>query len=881
MNQKVFKYFAIILLWLTSLLSASNYYLDPAIGSLANDGSFNSPWNDLKSVLTQKTISDGDTLFLRSGFHGSGFGIIGYHNTSVVIKAQEGHVPYVFQVYILGSNWVLDGILFTPEWNRGHEFYANFENGTLFKYDANSHDNIVQNCEFRSSRNTTNWSVQNWRDSVWSGLKDYGKDNITRHNHFKNVAYGITANFGSEGAVFLNNIVEIYSGDGIRNAGADSTIIEYNQVRNAVELDPDPFTGNHEDGIQGWGDTRGLIIRGNFVYSNTSVDSIPFIAPIQGIVIFDGSTTDAIIENNVVVTEHWHGITLLGAYNTKIINNTVLPVPNVTATQGPPWIRIDKKKDGTASSGNIIRNNLSTDLVVESGSSVVDHNIVSLSASLFCNDYANWDFTPKQDFMLSGKAIIDAGSIIDAPAIDIEGNIRPQGNGIDIGAYESPYWLYPLPDNLLTTFEQDFNSDVDTSFWANNWATGKIIGDRDGESFKYITDSLDNYFLGIVLDFQNSKSLFINLRENPYVSFKAKVNGNPTIDGTVVDSIPIGLDLINPQGNNIGFFYLKDIIAANGEWQECFYDFSEIAQIAGMDSVAMIRFNPGKERFDGFVSYSGSVSIDDFKLGEAAFVPIDTGEPILFKSIPKLTDKFYSTWKVTPTHQPMDGVTGFSKGEVSTFSNMGILVRFKDNKVDAYNGSGYEAENELIFEAGKEYTIKVIADIKAQTYSVDVTPEGSDKPVRIGTDFLFRTVNPQDTLNYFAMVINELESWGGIPGSRLNPSFMEDNYELNFVSNNAIIPQKKYFSMTFNITPTAQRLNSAIALLKGEAIMNGWEELSIILRLNNQNKFDVRNDGEYKADIDLEYIAGVTYSVTMNVNIPMQTYSVFITPEGS
>jgi hypothetical protein len=269
----------------------------------------------------------------------------------------------------------------------------------------------------------------------------------------------------------------------------------------------------------------------------------------------------------------------------------------------------------------------------------------------------------------------------------------------------------------------------------------------------------------------------------------------------------------------------------------------------------------------------GEVMVSDFAI-------IKESDPIQTKDIPTLSEQFFANWKVTPTHSPMDGAVGLGKGEVGTFGDMGILVLFNSSsKITAYNGTGYEAVNDLAYEAGTEYAIEIIGDIETQTYSVNVTPAGGVKTV-IGTDYVFRGTNVQDSLSYFGMVINELELWGGVPGARLNPSFMDDEYELIFVSNDAYTPQVGTCSATFDIVPTAQRLNAGVALLKGEAPVNGWGAMSAILQLNGENKFAARDGATYKSDENLEYVAGTKYSVIMNVDVPSQTYSVTITPDG-
>ena len=248
---------------------------------------------------------------------------------------------------------------------------------------------------------------------------------------------------------------------------------------------------------------------------------------------------------------------------------------------------------------------------------------------------------------------------------------------------------------------------------------------------------------------------------------------------------------------------------------------------------------------------------------------------------------FFAKWNVTPTHAPMDGATGLGKTEAPNqgFSAMGILVRFNSSgKIDARNGTNYEALADLSYEAGKTYTIAVSGNVKDQTYTVDVTPDGGTR-VRIGEDYAFRVNNPQDTLNYFSMVINELEQFGGVVGSRLNPSFMDDpytsdSYELNIANNTSIDPQDGNFTATFDMMPTAQAIDAVISFSKGEAVVQGYSALSCILRCNQAGVIDARDGTGYSAVNPLNYTAGTVYSVTMDFDVAAQTYSATVTPAG-
>ena len=97
-------------------------------------------------------------------------------------------------------------------------------------------------------------------------------------------------------------------------------------------------------------------------------------------------------------------------------------------------MRIGKHKNGTPSTGCTVRNNLASALYVQSGPDMTaDHNsVVDNPKSVFV-DPARGDFRLRK-----GSPAIDAGSSELAPETDIVGTTRPQGDAVDLGAYEYP-----------------------------------------------------------------------------------------------------------------------------------------------------------------------------------------------------------------------------------------------------------------------------------------------------------------------------------------------------------------------------------------------------------------------------------------------------------
>ena len=130
---------------------------------------------------------------------------------------------------------------------------------------------------------------------------------------------------------------------------------------------------------------RGIVLRGNTII-NFENPAQPLKGTLQGIGCFDGFFVDWVVENNVVITNHWHGISLYGVRNSRVVNNTV--IDNNSASPGPPWIMVTAHKDGRQSDGVVVRNNLATDYDVTGTNITQDHN-TTLTASNLATFFVN------------------------------------------------------------------------------------------------------------------------------------------------------------------------------------------------------------------------------------------------------------------------------------------------------------------------------------------------------------------------------------------------------------------------------------------------------------------------------------------------------------
>ncbi len=460
--------------------AATDFYVDAVQGSPSGDGSRDHPWQSIQDVIdvglirTQTwehlpyeegdrlvvihpdaPVQPGDTIYLRDGYYGDLLIQSLYNEGDITIAAQPGHHPRLRTIYVQGGgHWVFRGLTISPSFEEplSKTTIVFFEN---HGFQGPAQDILLEDCHLMSVEDSSGWSAQDWNDYASNGVRADGDRITIKGCHLLNVDFGIT--LSGEYSVAQDNVIENFSGDGMRGLG-NYERFEHNVVKNCYDVND-----NHDDGFQSWsvgpdgvgtGEVVGVELLGNVIINFEDPEQ-PFRGTLQGIGCFGGMYVDWVVENNVIIVDHYHGISFYGAVGCRIVNNTVFdPTPE---SPGPAWIMIHDHKDGTPSSDCIVRNNLAVQFVgMDSPGVTSDHNLIIDDPLTLFVDPTGYDF-----HLLPTAQAIDEGSPEDAPAEDIEGVSRPQGQAWDIGAYEYHEGEPVFPDAGLDGGGRDAGGDVD------------------------------------------------------------------------------------------------------------------------------------------------------------------------------------------------------------------------------------------------------------------------------------------------------------------------------------------------------------------------------------------------------------------------------------
>lgn len=424
------------------VVQAASYYVDPATGSMSNPGTAASPWSTLEAVFTaKKTFAAGDVIYLRSGYHGAPY-IKGYN--SLTIQPDTGATPKLKTLVVNSSSQlVISGLDICP----AHASPQTYVTGNLVDIQGGTSHITLQNCLIRGATDITNWSVTDWQTKLGKGsaINVYGSHSVIANNILQNVSFGISLQKTAVFSLVSHNTLTNFYNDASRVL-SDDTVFEYNTFTNSFVSD-----SNHDDFFQSWsvgsdgkvgtGTVYRVTVRGNVFISHTDPNQ-PLKAAPQGVGCFDGMFEGWVIENNVISSKTYHGISLYGAINCTIVNNTVVENAAAGSSSVRPWILIHEHKDVSTGvpwpvkcSGNIVRNNITTSAAsMPATAGVIDHNTATTAYGNYFANYANFSFS-----LLPTAPAVNAGSTANAPATDILGRTRTVP--YDLGAYE----YFPAP----------------------------------------------------------------------------------------------------------------------------------------------------------------------------------------------------------------------------------------------------------------------------------------------------------------------------------------------------------------------------------------------------------------------------------------------------
>ncbi len=461
MRHPVFYMLLTAVLSISMSAHAATFYLDPHNGSLKHPGSREQPWPSLQQVLDAGLVSaqkwttpysvnatrvsvnpgapikSGDTLVLLSGYHGE-VKIHSLLNTDfIVVKAAPGATAMASQISIRSSSyWRIEGLAVSASFLHGTPSWR-----TMIDVDSHAYHGPSERIELVDNTVYTDPDIAQWTKEDWitrskNGIKLNAPHSLAQGNTVYNTGNAVQAL--ADFITIDNNRILNFSVDGLRGLG-DNSRYTNNLIANGIKVDD-----NHDDAFQSWSSNgkpvKNVVLEGNQIYWDYYHPNKALRSDFQAIGCFDGIYENWKIRNNLVVANHFHGITLLGAKNSEIVNNTVVDADDDLSRA--PRIHIGNHKDGTPSSGNLIRNNLS-DVKADSKGSVMDHNMSPRERSRHFVDYKNLNFE-----LAKNSPARDAGVNEKVPDTDIDG--RKRSVQVDIGAFQSR--LKPAaPRNLTVT----------------------------------------------------------------------------------------------------------------------------------------------------------------------------------------------------------------------------------------------------------------------------------------------------------------------------------------------------------------------------------------------------------------------------------------------
>lgn len=450
------------------------FFIDPVKGTDQGDGSAQRPWRSLDTVLdptsqllatkSHKTVTGsplvevnpnapikgGDILMLMSGNYGDVVLENAFNDKFITVMPAPGANPIIAHLRVTGaSRWLFQNLTFQSENAKPTSVsLAAVADG----WGDASKNFVFDHDTFQTAVSTSSWTDQDWYTKPNFAAVDIRAACVAVTNStLRNLLNGIVT-YGQQ-TLIKNNTIDQFSTDGIDAVVGKLSIIG-NTITNGRH---NASSASHPDVIQVWSPyANGKITT---VSSDILIDSNKVFTPkgtaasgLQGI--SAASCNNVTMQNNVVVVNHWNGMTASALTNSRIINNTVM---SSDPSAHPSYLTIQPNAYG-ASKGVVVRNNVSSYIYFNDSSILADHNAVNHAYTVLQDGkpvwhtqsdapsqnlvlptleagFRNWD-PSQEDFDLhlkTASVLIGKGSSSSAPVIDADG--RTRSDPMDLGAF--------------------------------------------------------------------------------------------------------------------------------------------------------------------------------------------------------------------------------------------------------------------------------------------------------------------------------------------------------------------------------------------------------------------------------------------------------------
>jgi parallel beta-helix repeat protein len=420
---------ALLACWLTaveftSVCKAANLFVSTA-GNNAWPGTAAQPWRTLQFAAEQ--VGPGDFVTVRPGSYA------GFHLETNGTAA----APIEF--------FAEPGVLINAPNPIRTQHGINLENASHVVIDGFSVTGM-QRAGIRSvgvdgdtfASHVTIRNVHSYNNGYWGILTGFVNDVLIENNVTSGsaVEHGIYVSNSGDRPIIRNNTVfdnrgngihmngdESLGGDGIISNAVVSGNVIYNNAKLNDEGEPGGGSGINMDGVQ---NSR---IENNLLYNNHA----------GGISLYSidgggGSTNNVVVNNTIYQASdgRWAVNIRDGSTGNTVLNNILLHA----GTRGAITIWPDSMS-GFTSDYNVVTNRFtrtdgnSTETLAQWKSNTGQdmHSVTGSAAQLFVNPTNNLQ-------LLSTAPAINAGTATQAPLVDLEGRLRPNGGAFDIGAYE-------------------------------------------------------------------------------------------------------------------------------------------------------------------------------------------------------------------------------------------------------------------------------------------------------------------------------------------------------------------------------------------------------------------------------------------------------------